>query len=221
MTILKRYRRWFIAGLVVTALAAISAGTAFAVLGDRPTRSPGAQPLTPNEFGPEGEDGSVLLERNLDFISKRTAGSKPLDIQQAGALRAKAARQAGRLRHQGGAAKTATATFTNLWSAIGPTGLIQPTRDSFSLIRVSGRIGALAIREDGTRILGAAQGGIWLWNGTSWVSKTDDLPSLAIGALAVAPSNDMIVYAGTGEGALSGDSYFGNGILKSTDGGNN
>src|SRR5207302_8414015 len=27
------------------------------------------------------------------------------------------------------------------------------------------------------------------------------------------------VYAGTGEGALSGDSYFGNGILRSTDGG--
>src|SRR6266571_2116993 len=39
-------------------------------------------------------------------------------------------------------------------------------------------------------------------------------------AQAVAPSNDLVVYAGTGEGALSGDSYFGNGILKSTDGGN-
>ena len=84
---------------------------------------------------------------------------------------------------------------------------------------MAGRIGALAIRKDGTRILGAAQGGIWIWNGTTWVAKTDNLPSLAIGALAVAPSNDSVVYAGTGEGALSGDSYFGNGILKSTDGG--
>ena len=28
------------------------------------------------------------------------------------------------------------------------------------------------------------------------------------------------MYAGTGEGALSGDSYFGNGVMKSTDGGN-
>ena len=73
--------------------------------------------------------------------------------------------------------------------------------------------------KNGTRILGAAQGGIWIWNGTTWVAKTDNLPSLAIGALAVAPSNDSVVYAGTGEGALSGDSYFGNGILKSTDGG--
>ena len=54
----------------------------------------------------------------------------------------------------------------------------------------------------------------------TWSAKTDDQPTLAIGALAVAPSNDAIVYAGTGEGALSGDSYFGNGVLKSTDGGN-
>ena len=41
-----------------------------------------------------------------------------------------------------------------------------------------------------------------------------------MGSLAVAPSNDNIVYGGTGEGHLSGDSYFGNGVLKSTDGGN-
>ena len=55
---------------------------------------------------------------------------------------------------------------------------------------------------------------------SAWVAKTDSLPSLAIGALAIAPTNDNIIYAGTGEGALSGDSYTGNGILKSTDGGN-
>ena len=29
---------------------------------------------------------------------------------------------------------------------------------------------------------------------------------LTIGALAIAPSNDSVIYAGTGEGALSGDS---------------
>src|SRR5207249_1864687 len=73
----------------------------------------------------------------------------------------------------------------------------------------------------GSTPLGAAQGGIWtsINNGGTWVPRTDNLPSTAIGALAIAPSNDQIVYAGTGEGALSGDSYFGNGILKSTDGG--
>ena len=54
----------------------------------------------------------------------------------------------------------------------------------------------------------------------TWSPKTSDQETQAIGALAIAPSNDAIIYAGTGEGALSGDSYFGNGVLKSTDGGN-
>ncbi len=91
---------------------------------------------------------------------------------------------------------------------------------------MNGRIGALAIRQDGTLILGAAQGGIWVFDSdtSTWVPKTgalgeDNVPSLSIGALAVAPSDDLVVYAGTGEGAMSGDSYFGNGVLKSTDGG--
>ena len=54
----------------------------------------------------------------------------------------------------------------------------------------------------------------------TWTAKTTDQTTQAIGALAIAPSNDSIIYAGTGEGALSGDSYFGSGVLKSTDGGN-
>ncbi|WP_132117037.1 FixG Ig-like domain-containing protein [Actinocrispum wychmicini] len=41
----------------------------------------------------------------------------------------------------------------------------------------------------------------------------------SVGALAIAPSNDKIIYAGSGEGALSGDSYYGDGVYKSTDGG--
>ena len=88
---------------------------------------------------------------------------------------------------------------------------------------MSGRIGALAIRpSNGKFILGAAQGGIWLYDprAGTWSAKTSDQTTQSIGALAVAPSNDAIVYAGTGEGALSGDSYFGDGVLKSTDGGN-
>ncbi len=33
------------------------------------------------------------------------------------------------------------------------------------------------------------------------------------------PDNSDILYAGTGEGNYSADSYYGNGILKTTDGG--
>ncbi len=88
---------------------------------------------------------------------------------------------------------------------------------------MSGRIGALAIASTPpyTMYLGAAQGGVWISSTltSQWKPVTDQLQSLAIGAIALAPSNENIVYVGTGEGALSGDSYFGNGVLKSVDGG--
>ena len=161
-----------------------------------------------------------MLARDQYFMAKRTAGTTPLDVVEAGVLRAKAAKDAKALGHKNSPSASTPTTFNSAWSTIGPEPIYQPTRDSGNLIAVSGRIGAEVIRQDGTRILGAAQGGIWIWNGTRWVNKTDNQPSLAIGSLAVAPSNDSVVYAGTGEGALSGDSYFGNGVLKSTNGGN-
>ena len=55
--------------------------------------------------------------------------------------------------------------------------------------------------------------------GTDWVPLTDDQETLFMGALALAPSNPNIVYAGTGEAANSELSYYGRGVLKSTDGG--
>ena len=66
-----------------------------------------------------------------------------------------------------------------------------------------------------------AQGGIWTYDEATgtWIPRTDNQTTLSIGAISIAPSNDAVVYAGTGEGNLSGDSYFGNGFLKSTDGG--
>lgn len=231
-TLLEGRRRWVVAGLAVAAFALVGGGTAFAVLGGSPVHRPGTKPLVSSEFGKQpladsqgdGEaenEGNLILQRDQYFSDRRTAGTTPLDMSQAGALRAQAAIHGKALGHNKASAGLSTpTTFNGTWSLIGPTGLNQPTRDSGNVIRVSGRIGALAIRQDGTRILGAAGGGIWVWDGTKWVPKTDNMPSLHIGALAVAPSNDNVVYAGTGEGALSGDSYFGNGVLKSTDGGN-
>src|SRR4029077_13669609 len=66
-----------------------------------------------------------------------------------------------------------------------------------------------------------AQGGIWTYDDVTgvWTSRTDTQKTLSIGAITIAPSDDSIIYAGTGEGNLSGDSYFGRGLLKSTDGG--
>jgi uncharacterized repeat protein (TIGR01451 family) len=212
-------------GLAVL-LAAVLAGAAFAVSGaapitgdgDTPTMAPGAQPLPQDEQAEE-----ELLALDFAYESRRTAGSTQLNGQQAGAGRHQAEQAAEKLRGVSG--PSGTATFGGTWGQIGPNPIVQGVRTPGAqrYAAMSGRIGALAIRPStGQFILGAAQGGIWLYDPATgqWSPKSDNAPSLAIGALAVAPSNDAIIYAGTGEGTLAGDSYYGNGILKSTDGGN-
>jgi photosystem II stability/assembly factor-like uncharacterized protein len=63
-------------------------------------------------------------------------------------------------------------------------------------------------------------GGVWKTTdgGTNWSPKTDFLPSLNIGAIALDPGNPAIVYAGSGNEANQLDSRA-VGIYKSTDGG--
>lgn len=72
-------------------------------------------------------------------------------------------------------------------------------------------------------LLGAAAGGIFRTTdeGASWEAVFDDMPTLAIGDIAVAPSNPQTVYVGTGEPNAGGGSlaYDGLGIFRSEDGG--
>jgi uncharacterized repeat protein (TIGR01451 family) len=212
-----------IIGILALLVALIPAVTAGADEGDGPTLKPGARLSEGDDE--EEEAAAKLIERDAYYMTRHTAGDIPLDNQQAGALRAAAAHEAARIRKEG-IPNSGPTTFSGDWVGLGPAPIREYTRSSFSLIPMNGRIGALAIRQDGTWILGGAQGGIWIFDfdTSTWVPKTgalgeDNIPSLSMGALAVAPSDDLVVYAGTGEGAMSGDSYFGNGILKSTDGG--
>ena len=82
----------------------------------------------------------------------------------------------------------------------------------------------------GTLLVGSAGGGVWktVDDGASWYPLTDDLPDLSVGAVAYAPSDPEVVYAGTGEGLLAttpgaglagGDFIPGIGLLRSDDGG--
>lgn len=83
-------------------------------------------------------------------------------------------------------------------------------------------ISAVGIPEDDqTYYVGAASGGIWKTTdgGLNWKPIFDDKPVHAIGALALAPSNPEIVYAGTGESFIRSNVSIGNGIWKSPDGG--
>jgi photosystem II stability/assembly factor-like uncharacterized protein len=68
---------------------------------------------------------------------------------------------------------------------------------------------------------GAATGGIWktVDGGLNWRPVFDDKPVHAIGALAVAPSDGQVVYAGTGESFIRSNVSIGNGVWKSTDAG--
>src|SRR5206468_2533901 len=55
--------------------------------------------------------------------------------------------------------------------------------------------------------------------GTTFQPIFDDQPTLSIGSVAVAPSDPVIVYVGSGEGNGRNSSSWGNGIYKSTDAG--
>ncbi len=68
---------------------------------------------------------------------------------------------------------------------------------------------------------GAASGGIFKTTdgGAHWQPIFDDQPVSSIGALAVAPSDPNVVWAGTGETFIRANISIGNGIYKSTDAG--
>ena len=121
------------------------------------------------------------------------------------------------------------------WVQLGPTAIPdgqtlstyyypQFSRQRPSTATLTGRVTAIIVDPTDPKIiyLGAAQGGIWktIDGGRNWAPKSDNEISLAIGAIAMDPTNHLILYAGTGEGNYAGDSYYGNGVLKSKDGGN-
>jgi photosystem II stability/assembly factor-like uncharacterized protein len=102
------------------------------------------------------------------------------------------------------------------WINIGPAPILawRP---------LSGRVTSIAVDpgDNSHWLIGGAQGGVWETrdNGATWIPKTDDQASLAIGAVAFAPSDARIIYVGTGEPEFFNGAYAGQGVLKSTDAG--
>ncbi len=91
---------------------------------------------------------------------------------------------------------------------------------------MSGRIAAVdAVEQDGriTVFVGAASGGVWksVNGGTTYKSVFDRESVQSIGAVAIDPSNTKTVWVGTGEAWVRNSVSVGDGVYKSTDGGEN
>lgn len=104
------------------------------------------------------------------------------------------------------------------WVNLGPTPGINPNYGY-----VSSRIASVKFNPLNPDIIyaGAACGGIWKTTnaGLNWIPMSDFEVSLSSGALAIDPNTPQIIYYGTGEATYFSYSYYGRGLLKSTDGG--
>src|SRR5262249_9119075 len=117
------------------------------------------------------------------------------------------------------------------WTPLGPAP-INRLGSKPDYLSVAGQITGIAVDPRslflldsnppiGTAYVATASAGMWKTpdGGHSWAPKTDDRAALSMGAVAVAPSNPAIVYAGTGEANNNADRIPGVGVLRSDDGG--
>src|SRR6266849_2192573 len=124
---------------------------------------------------------------------------------------------------------------STVWAPVGPSPLASDaTGDGAQDYNwVSGRATSVLIdpadTTGNTVLLGGAYGGIWKSTNAgslnsnpasvTWQSLIDDQPTLAVGAIALQPGSSSVILVGSGETNSSGDSYYGLGMLRSTDGG--
>ena len=104
------------------------------------------------------------------------------------------------------------------WTAIGPVTIPNGQALNNSNIAVTGRVTSIAVDPTNASkvYLGTAQGGVWrsLDGGTTWSSIFDNADTMAVGALALAPSDPTKLYVGTGEYNSCGDCFFGVGLYR-------
>ena len=169
-----------------------------------------------------GIDEKTYLRLRDDYISRRRGfePGKPFDpaarlraVKQMQVQEAFQAEAAKRLQLNGSSGPGPNIA-TAVWTAIGPAPLPNGSGNQ----AVTGRVTAVVVDPTNSAkvYLGTAQGGVWrsLDGGANWTSIFDNAMSLAVGSLALAPSNPSILYVGTGESNRSSDSFFGVGIYR-------
>ena len=110
-------------------------------------------------------------------------------------------------------AMQAASKFKDLkWQFVGPTN-------------VSGRVTDVAVvapkGKNYTIYVASASGGVWKTEneGTTWTAVFENMITAAVGDIALAPSDQNIVWVGTGEHNIFRSSQAGVGVFKSADGG--
>jgi photosystem II stability/assembly factor-like uncharacterized protein len=91
---------------------------------------------------------------------------------------------------------------------------------------MSGRVAALDAVQEGQRLtvyIGSASGGVWksVNGGTTFKPVFDKQPVQSIGAVTIDPKNPKVIWVGTGESWTRNSVSIGDGVYKSTDGGEN
>lgn len=163
------------------------------------------------------------------FLARRGIGRPGQPPPAEILMRARAA-HAAMLRAR--AFATSSPSSAAVWQAIGPA---QVSTSAWNL--VTGRVTSIAADPSdlsgNTVYVGTTGGGVWKSTNAasaapSFLPLTDtlsafssaSLASLSIGAVSVQPVPDGVILAGTGDPNDATDSWYGAGILRSTDGGN-
>ncbi len=161
------------------------------------------------------------LQRHEELNADRKLGSEGKPLTD---LRLAALEHARKMPTTADIESVAPLAGASNWVQLGPTVIPKGQTYTSATVQVTGRITSIVVdpNDPNTIYAGAAQGGVWKTTdrGKTWNPKTDNEVSLATGAIAIDPTNHLVLYVGTGEGNFSGDSYYGNGVLKTVDGGN-
>lgn len=173
--------------------------------------------------------GTVPQQRTNKFLAQRSLDSRHAAQSPAALLaQAKAAHHDLAVRPN-----LQNVTLSAPWQSIGPS---QVSTSTYGL--VTGRITSIAADPSDTSgntvYIGTTGGGVWkslnaagAASAVTFTPLTDNLndftatqyASLSIGALTVQPGGTGVILAGTGDPNDASDSYYGEGILRSTNNG--
>jgi photosystem II stability/assembly factor-like uncharacterized protein len=212
-------RRWFAACFCLALVLQLPVHALFAQ--NPVTQAPASQAAKTVEdrYGDEGEDQeSDFLRKRMQWFHDQRAyphQTIPRGIRQQAVKQMQQKRELESSLRRSLSASPNTAAEP-AWKLIGP----QPIAFYGTS---AGRVTSLAIdpTNSKTMYMGGAEGGIWKSTnaGATWTPISDQQVTLAIGSITIDPNNHNTLYIGTGEENFSGDSYYGAGILKSTNGG--